>query len=686
MPSPEETPKTFARALAAAQRQAWLPPALLLLALSSVFLLGGDRGYFHREFIHNLVSAKTLAIAENLSSEHHFLMFTSQTIDAAGNTVYRPYNRFPIGGYALIKLTILPFGDDLSAKIYAARILTLLFFAAAACLAYLSLRRIASSRWIALTATLLAFSSVYCLYYSDMISNEVTIDLFAVILAFHGMVVFEQDGRFRQLLLKACAALLLGWHAYALLLPFIAFGLMRELITARSSGSPISGTSFGALYQLRHTALSLMRSRYLTLGMATLLFGISTLAVNFTNEYFALNRETPLTELPSVMSMLNRTGVGPYFREDYSEWLSWSAFPERQFYRVGAMSLPYALSPSNSEAPHVQYPGELPLSFVILGIAASGASLIGLLFIRRHKILLAALALSGFCWALPMRHHTATPWHNFETVFYIGVALTLFTLGLLCLRKLSGERFIVAMSVAALLIFVVSALGMSQLNNPNQTAQLHQASIDDFESIRNMTDGKVTHIGVMPKFHKGVTALIHYYLSGRTTISAYKTPPFARTPDFVVTGIRVYGLASLTPQNRIVFLYEWDGYHKYIDKTIEQVDNLIIHSDFDVYLNGDNLLYVKDDCGADGAEPRFFLALYPADESDLPAERRRHNFANLDFEFNDNAIRSGERCIAIAQLPDYDIARIYTGQYIQLADNSTAHLWEGDVRLTEATR
>ena len=680
--STRQTPQTLAHRLAAAQRQAWLPPALLLLALSSVFLLDGNRGHFYREFTHNQNSAKNLAITENLSLEHRFLMFTSQTLDADGKTIYRLYNRFPIGSYALIKLTILPFGEDLSAKIYAARMLTLLCFAAAAVLAYLSLRRIASSRWIALTATLLAFSSIYCLYYSDMISGEATIDLFAVMLAFHGMARFEQEGRFPQLLLKACAALLLGWHVYALLLPFIAFGLTRELIKARSSSSP----AFGGLHQLRHTTLSLMRSRYLTLGVATLLFGVSMLAVNFTNEYFALNRETPLTELPSIRSMVNRIGVGPYFKKEYSEWLSWPTFLERQFYRVGAMSLPYAISPSNLEAPRVQYPGELPRSIIVLGITASGASLIGLLFVRRNKILLASLALSGFCWAMPMRHNSATPWHNFEALFYIGVALTLFALGLLCLRRLAGERFIITLSVAAVLVFVVSILRMSQPNDPNQTAQLHQAAIADFESIRNMTDGKVTHIGVMPKFHNEVTALIHYYLSGRTTISAYRTAPFARTPDFIVTGMRVYGLKSLTPQNRIVFLYEWNDYYKHIDKTIEQADNLIIHSDFDVYLNGDNLLYVKDDCRADDVGPRFFLALYPVDESDLPAERMPHGFDNLDFHFFSQAVQRYERCIAIAQLPEYDIARIYTGQYIQLADNSTAHLWEGDVRLTEAAR
>ena len=343
----------------------------MLLALASVFLLGSEeRGYFYRETrgIHDQLSAKNMAIVENLSIEHHFLMFTHQIPDPDGKPTYSLYSRFPIGSYALIKLATLPFGNNLSAKIYAARMLMLLFFASAALMAYLALRRIASSRWIALTATLLAFSSPVCLYYGDVISNEAIVDIFAVLLVFHGMAVFEQEGRFRQLAVKTCIVLFLGWHAYALLLPFVAFGLMRELTKTRLDGSvpPI------VLRQLKHTTCSLLRSRYLALGVIALAFGVSMLTLNFTNEYFALNRETPLTELPSFRSMLSRTGVDPKFAERYRHHLPWPVFLERQFHRVGAMFLPYAFS-----SPFVDHDSRRAMLrlFVILGITASAASL-----------------------------------------------------------------------------------------------------------------------------------------------------------------------------------------------------------------------------------------------------------------------------------------------------------------------
>ena len=209
----------------------FLPLLLLLPALSTVFFFSNDRGYFYRGGI----SENHLALAANISYEHNFLGFYRETLDFDGLRQYEVYNRFPIGGFLLIKLFILPFGDDLSAQIYAARVLMLLFFAGTAVLAFLAISRISSNRWMALAVTALGFSSYYWLYYNDMVATEVAPDLFGVLRVFHGMVIFAQEGRFRQLLIKACIALLLGWHVYALLLPFVVLGLVKEAVRVRSA-------------------------------------------------------------------------------------------------------------------------------------------------------------------------------------------------------------------------------------------------------------------------------------------------------------------------------------------------------------------------------------------------------------------------------------------------------------------
>ena len=129
------------------------PLLLLLLALSTMVSFGNDRSNFRWDTPGNGMTAHNMAVAANLSPAHNFLGFYRQTLDADGAPTYAVYNRFPIGGYALIKLAMLPFWDDLSARRDAARLLMLLFFTATAVLAYLSLARLTAHRWIALSCT-----------------------------------------------------------------------------------------------------------------------------------------------------------------------------------------------------------------------------------------------------------------------------------------------------------------------------------------------------------------------------------------------------------------------------------------------------------------------------------------------------------------------------------------------------
>ena len=178
--------------------------------------------------LHDHLSSNGLALAANLSPDDNFLMFDYKYLDQDGSPKFEAYGHFPIGAFLAIKAAILPFEDHLSRQIYSARALMLLFFTAAALLSYSSIVRLVSDRWIALAATLLAFSSYYCLYYSDMVFNDIP-SLFGVVLVCHGLIVFLRENRFRQLLLNTGIALLLGWQVYGLILAFAAFGLVRQL-------------------------------------------------------------------------------------------------------------------------------------------------------------------------------------------------------------------------------------------------------------------------------------------------------------------------------------------------------------------------------------------------------------------------------------------------------------------------
>ena len=77
---------------------------MLLCALSTLVLFDNDREHLSRPGHHSFVSMEHLAIARNLSPAHNFLMFRSVMLESDGTIKYDVHNRFPIGGYALIKL------------------------------------------------------------------------------------------------------------------------------------------------------------------------------------------------------------------------------------------------------------------------------------------------------------------------------------------------------------------------------------------------------------------------------------------------------------------------------------------------------------------------------------------------------------------------------------------------------
>ena len=90
----------------------------------------------------------------------------------------------------------------------------------------------------------------------------------------------------------------------------------------------------------------------------------------------------------------------------------------------------------------------------------------------------------------------------------------------------------------------------------------------------------------------------------------------------------------------------------------------VAQSDFDVYMRGNSLTYLKSPCALGDTDTRFFLHIFPADSADLTADGRERDFANLDFQFGDHGGRIGDKCVAERELPNYAIERIRTGQFV----------------------
>ncbi len=88
----------------------------------------------------------------------------------------------------------------------------------------------------------------------------------------------------------------------------------------------------------------------------------------------------------------------------------------------------------------------------------------------------------------------------------------------------------------------------------------------------------------------------------------------------------------------------------------------VARSVYDVYRTNGDLVYVKEPCGPSDTEDRFFLHIMPERVSDLPKERRRVGFDNLDFDFFLHGAWFEGKCAARVALPSYPIAGVRTGQ------------------------
>ena len=656
----------------------WRANVLLAAGLAAVFLLTGyDRGQFYRGTEHDGVSRHHLAVAANLSAEHGFAQFRRLHFDADGELTYHPYHRFPLLGYVLIKLVGLPFGDDLSARLFAARMLVLAFFAGAMVLAYLSLRRLTGpgAGGTALAATLLAFSSYPLLYHSDIVTPEAAMGLFSVLLALHGVAVYLDYGhgpggdgaaaagsigpvpsdRFGQLCAKTCVAFLLDWHVCGLLLPLLLVALPHAVYSRDWR-------------RCRHWAL---------LGVAALLTGLTVLAFNLAREHHALGGGTPVFELPTLESMLRRAGVTPL------DPISWGGVLHEQLRRVGEAALPWALAAPLEGFLHGRWHW---LGGACLALAGAVICLPG----TRHRIAWSGLALCGMGWALPMRHQVQE--HEFEVLFQVGAPLAVWALVLARLREFAqgrgaGRPLRAGVAAMAFVLFVASVWLMGRVGDDAETRARERAFLADVQAIRRHTEGKVVYVPWAVLDRNACCKPVH--LTGSVMV----TEPTPRAEFVVATNIprslpgRLPAVdspagRSLTPDNQVAFLYEADAYRtelRDVRGVYEQrarQSRAAIDSAFRVYHMDDALLYVGEgqQCRTEGRRAKFFLHVVPQDVGDLPEHQRRIGFANLDFHRDRNWLRDG-RCFALRFLPDWPIAEIRTGQFVKRY--GFRPLWEG---------
>jgi len=88
-----------------------------------------------------------------------------------------------------------------------------------------------------------------------------------------------------------------------------------------------------------------------------------------------------------------------------------------------------------------------------------------------------------------------------------------------------------------------------------------------------------------------------------------------------------------------------------------------IRDAFDLYIQDNQLIYLRETCAAADTTAGFFLHILPVDVANLPAERQVAGFANLDFDFGRYGGSFDGKCLATIPLPEYPIKAIRTGQF-----------------------
>ena len=635
-----------------------LPLLLLLAALSTVFIFSNDRGAFYRRGHHDYVTADHLGIAKNLSPQHNFLMFRFQQIEN-NETTYHPYNRFPIGTHALVKLVTLPFKHGSSTELYASRILMILFFCGTVLLSYLSLKRLMFNRWIALAATMITFSSMYALYYNDMVAPDGITNIFGIFLTFHGLIVFTQEKKMRQLLLKITFSLLVGWPVLALIFLFLIPSFVKSAIReVREQGKAINPRW-------------IITNNFVKIGSFSLFIGIILLGFNMINEGLVVNKNPFNT--PSIFSF--KTKLGFHQLEEISE--EKTAF--MIFYYVNSASIPFsipnyssmigqALDTPDLDAPLNSQAGIAGMTIVILSIIAAS--------IHKERITLLSLILSGLLWILLFRYHAIA--HDFMGLLLVGIPLVLFASLLQFITRSSPSIPAAFLAVLSISLFIFAVVQMANVGHDSESSMVKEQIRQDFWEIHERTKGHTVFINLPNSHEYYILPIPWYYLSGSLIAS---TSQRYQSDFFVTDSRRSCGL--VTHENNRVFLY--DSFASFADCEILVLDGSPVFNDalltpYQVYFQDKLISYAHEGrCGQPaGSSEIFFLHLSPVRVGDLPAGSQEYGFANLDFVPAERWRDIDGHCIIGVQLPAYDIASVRTGQY-----DASGELWSTEILIAE---
>ena len=106
----------------------------------------------------------------------------------------------------------------------------------------------------------------------------------------------------------------------------------------------------------------------------------------------------------------------------------------------------------------------------------------------------------------------------------------------------------------------------------------------------------------------------------------------------------------------------------------------LFRSEFDLYLDGRTLTYVKESCRPQDTVQPFVLRAVPVDTGVLPAMHRPGGAEPLGFRFGNYGVRFDGRCLIRRILPDFPLREIRVGRWLR----ETGQLMEATIDLPAA--
>ena len=140
-----------------------------------------------------------------------------------------------------------------------------------------------------------------------------------------------------------------------------------------------------------------------------------------------------------------------------------------------------------------------------------------------------------------------------------------------------------------------------------------------------------------------------------------------RVYENVIVSVLAVNLDMVDAETAAPYRRLWD------DAASGALGEPIIRADYDVYADGEALIYLREPCAHQDTRGFFSLTAAPVNPDDAPpADARLGGLDSLTFHFSHYGVRFGERCLIRRPLPEYPIRALRAGQYV----SGESAIWE----------